>query len=74
LEANRQVIENRVKDNLENGEEYSRLIGTPHQNLMLDRQMLRTKERIMGHMSFLPQEMVCWDVWTRGFLKRHSSK
>jgi hypothetical protein len=28
LEANQQVIENQTKDNLENGEEYARLIET----------------------------------------------
>ncbi len=37
LEANRQVIEKQAYDNLENGEEYARLIETPYQNLMLDR-------------------------------------
>jgi hypothetical protein len=37
LEANRQVIEKQIKDNLENGEEYAWLIETPYRNLMLDR-------------------------------------
>jgi hypothetical protein len=62
------------KDNLENGEEYARLIKTPYQNLMLDKWVLRTKERPVEHRSFLPQEVVWWDVWTRGFQRRHSSR
>jgi hypothetical protein len=47
---------------------------TPYQNLMLDRRMLKTKERPMGHRSFLPQEVVRWDVWTKDLYKRHSSR
>jgi hypothetical protein len=43
-----------MKKNLENGEEYVRLIETPYQNLMLDKQVLKTKERPTWHMSFLP--------------------
>ncbi len=58
LEANQQVIENQTKDNFENGKEYVGLIETPYQNLMLDKRVLRTKERPIGHISFLPQEMV----------------
>jgi hypothetical protein len=36
LEANRQVIEKKIENNFENGDEYAWLIGTPSQNLMLD--------------------------------------
>ncbi len=39
---------------------------------MLDKQMLRTKERHVGHMSFLPQEVVWRDIWTKGLQRRHS--
>jgi hypothetical protein len=58
LEANQQVIESQTKDNFENGKEYVGLIETPYQNLMLDKRVLRTEERPIGHISFLPQEMV----------------
>ncbi len=34
---------------------------------MLDIQVLRTKERHVGHKSFLPQEVVRHDIWIRGF-------
>jgi hypothetical protein len=37
LDVNQQVIERQIKDNLDNGEEYARIIETPYQNLMLDR-------------------------------------
>jgi hypothetical protein len=37
LEANWQVIERQIEDNLENGEEYVGLTETPYRNLMLDR-------------------------------------
>jgi hypothetical protein len=33
---------------------------------MLDRQVLKIEERLGGHMSFLPQEMVRRDIWTKG--------
>ncbi len=52
LEANWQVIEKQIKDNLENGEEYAWLIETPYRNLMLDRWVLRTKERHARHNHF----------------------
>jgi len=70
LEADGQVIESRIENNLENGEEYVGLTETPYQNLMLDRQVLRTKERPEGHMSFLSQEVVWHEVWTWGSLKK----
>jgi hypothetical protein len=66
LEATRQVIESQIEYNLENGKEYAGLIKTPYQNQMLDRQVLKIEKRLKGHMSFLPQEMVWWDVWTKG--------
>jgi hypothetical protein len=43
LEANWQVIESQIKDNFENGEEYTGLTKTPSQNLMLDKRILRTE-------------------------------
>jgi hypothetical protein len=67
LEANQQVFEKQTKDNLENGEEYAGLTETPYRNLMLDKQILRTKEKLMGHRLFLPQEVLWCEVWTRGF-------
>jgi hypothetical protein len=39
---------------------------------MLDRQVLRTKERPTGHKSFLPQEVVRREVCTRGLEKMHN--
>jgi predicted translin family RNA/ssDNA-binding protein len=66
LEANRHVIERQTKDNLESGEEYARLIETLYRNLMLDKQVLRIKEKPTGHRSFLLQEVVRHEVWIRG--------
>jgi hypothetical protein len=37
LEANQQVIERQIDDNLEYGNEYIGLIETPYRNLMLDK-------------------------------------
>jgi hypothetical protein len=74
LEANRQVNKNQTEDKFENGKEYARLIETPYQNLMLDRRVLRTKERLVKHRSFRPQEVVWWDIWIGGFQRKHSSK
>jgi hypothetical protein len=54
LEANHQVIRRKTKDNLENGEEYPRLTKTPYSNMMLDRRVLKIKERHARHKSFLP--------------------
>jgi hypothetical protein len=67
LEANRQVTERKKKDNLENGKEYVGITKTPYLNLMLDKQVLKTKKRLTGHRSFLPQEVVRHEVWTSGF-------
>jgi hypothetical protein len=58
LEVNRQVIEKQTKNNFKNGEECEGLTKTSSQNLMLDRQVLRTKERPPGHRLFLSQEVV----------------
>jgi hypothetical protein len=41
---------------------------------MLDRQILRTKEMFIGHMLFLPQEVVRRDVWTGGLQKKYNSR
>jgi hypothetical protein len=54
LEANCQITERQTKYNLESGEEYVRLIETPYWNLMLDKSVMKIKERIAWHMSFLP--------------------
>jgi len=62
------------ENNLENGEEYVGPTKTPYQNLMLDIWVLKTKERLMGHRLFLPQEVVWWDVLTRGLQRRHNSR
>jgi len=43
LEANRQVIESQIEDNLENGKEHAWLTKTPYWNLMLVRWVMRTK-------------------------------
>jgi hypothetical protein len=56
--------------NLENGKEYAGITKTPYQNLMLDKRVLRTKERHTRHMSFLPQEVVRCEVWIGGFRKK----
>jgi len=41
---------------------------------MLDKRVLRMEERLTGHMSFLPQEVVQHNIWTRGIQRKHSSK
>jgi len=45
LDANQQVIERQIKDNLDNGEEYARIIETPYQNLMLDRRSFDNRRK-----------------------------
>ncbi len=72
MEANCLITKKQTKDNLKNGEEYVGLIKTPYWNPMLDRSVLRIKERPKGHKSFLPQEMVQCEVWIGGFQKRHN--
>ncbi len=37
---------------------------------MLDKQVLRTKEKPKGHMLFLPQEVVRHEVWTHGLQRQ----
>jgi hypothetical protein len=54
LEADCQSLEGKTKDNHENGKEYVRITKTPYRNLMLDIRVLRTKERLARHRSFLP--------------------
>jgi hypothetical protein len=39
---------------------------------MLDKQVLKTKEKHVGHMSFLPQEVVQCEIWIGGLQRRHS--
>jgi len=57
---------------LKNGKKDARLIETPYQNLMLDKEVLRIEERHAGHILVLPQEVVQQDVWIKGFQRRHS--
>jgi hypothetical protein len=59
---------------LKNGKKDARLIETPYQNLMLDKEVLRIEERPAGHMLVLPQEVVRQDVWIKGFQRKHSSR
>ncbi len=66
LEANCYVTERQTKDNLENGKEYAGLIKTPYWNSMLDIRVLRTQERLVRYMSFLPQKVVQCELWTKG--------
>jgi hypothetical protein len=47
---------------------------TPYQNLMLDKQVMKTKKKPVGHMSFLPQELVWGEVWNGGLQRRHNYK
>ncbi len=47
---------------------------TPYQNRMLDKQVLRAKERPEGHMLFLPQEVVTREIQINGLQKRHNYK
>ncbi len=72
LEANWQVNEKHIEDNVGNGQEYAGLTKTLYWSLMLDKQVPRIEERPIGHRSFLPQEVVWWEVWTWGFHIRHS--
>jgi hypothetical protein len=57
LDANQQVIERQTNDNLEYGKEYVGLIKTSYQNLMLDKQVLKTIKRPKRHILFLPQDI-----------------
>ncbi len=72
LEANHQGPKGEIEYNHENGREYARITQTPYQNLMLDRWILRTKERPAKHMLFLPQEVVRSEVWIGGLQRKHS--
>jgi hypothetical protein len=72
LKANHQGLKGKIKDNYENGREYAGIKQTPYWNLMLDRQILRTKERPTRHRLFLPQKVVMHEVWINGFQKRHN--
>ncbi len=74
MEVNRQITEKQIKDNLENGDEYVGCIKTPYQNLMLDIQVLRIEERLVGHISFLAQKVVRCEIWIGSFQRRHNYK
>jgi len=42
---------------------------------MLDkRDLIRTEGRLIGHMSFPPQEMVQCEIWIGGLQRRHNYK
>ncbi len=56
----------------QNGKEYARLIETPYRNLMLDRWILKTKEKIIGHKLFLSQEVVQCEIWIGAFHRKHN--
>jgi hypothetical protein len=72
LEANCQSLEGKIEDNHENGREYVGITETPYWNLMLDKRVLRTKERLTTHRSLLPQEMVRCEVCITGLLRKHN--
>jgi hypothetical protein len=54
LEANCQGIKRETKDNLENGEEYVGITESPYWNMMLDKKILKIKDKLIRHKSFLP--------------------
>ncbi len=54
------------KKNHENKRECVEITKTWYWNLMLDRRILRTKERLVKHGSFRPQEVVRHEVWIGG--------
>jgi hypothetical protein len=45
LEANHQGLKGEIEDNHENGWGYAGITQTPHWNLILDKQIMKTKER-----------------------------
>jgi hypothetical protein len=40
--------------------------------LMLDRWVLKIEKRLVGHILFLPQEVVRCEVWISGLKRRHN--
>jgi hypothetical protein len=40
--------------------------------LMLDRWILKTKEKIIGHKLFLSQEVVQCEIWIGAFHRKHN--
>jgi hypothetical protein len=54
LEANWQVIKSQIEKKNQNGEVYAGLTKTPYRNIMLDKQVLKIEEKLLGHKSFLP--------------------
>jgi hypothetical protein len=71
LEANHQGLEGEIEYNHENGREYAEITKTPYRNLMFNRGVLRTEERLIGYMLFLPQGVVKHEVWTSDLQRRH---
>jgi hypothetical protein len=67
LEANQQIIEKQIDNNLEYGKEYVWLIETPYLNPKLDKRLMIIEERLERHRSFLPQEVVWCEMWIGGF-------
>jgi hypothetical protein len=46
-----------------NGKEYARLIETPYQNLMLDKQVLKTKKKTCGaQVIFTTRSGITWRI------------
>ncbi len=74
MEANCQITKREIEDNLENEKECVGIAKTTYRNLMLDEQILKTKKRNLGHMLFLPQEVVKHEVWIGGLQRRHNYK
>ncbi len=74
LKVDRQVIEIWTKDNYKNGKEYVELIETPYWNMMLDRWIIKTKEKTTRHKLLLSQEVIWCEIWIRGFHKKHNYK
>jgi hypothetical protein len=74
LEENCQVTKWKTEDNVENGEKYVGISETPYQNLMLDKWVIRIKEKLARHILFLPQEVVRCETWIDGLQRKHNYK
>ncbi len=72
LEANYQGPEGEIKNNHENGKEYVKITQIPYQNMMLDKQVLRTKKIHVGHIVSTTIGGIWHEIWTCGLQKRHS--
>jgi hypothetical protein len=67
LEANRQGPKGKTKHNHENEREYARITQTPYQNMMLDKQVLRTKKNPIRLMPFYHKKWYLvrsMDLWS----------